>query len=63
MWPEFIIVPSPALNFPACVVKSPEPVGIWALCPELAIEEFDEDLVGGFARSGEIEDDILLAGP
>lgn len=38
-------------------------MGVQTFCPELAVEAFDEGVVGGFSRSGEVEFHALLVGP
>jgi hypothetical protein len=44
------------------VVKCQEPVGVQALGPELAVETFDERVVGRLPGPCEVKDDVLLIG-
>ena len=39
------------------------PVGVQTFGSELAVEAFDEGVVGRFAGPGEVEHDVLLVGP
>jgi hypothetical protein len=63
MWPDFVVVSTPILHFLPGVVKAQEPVRVQAFVSELAIEGFDEAVVRGLARPGEVENDTALIGP
>ena len=55
MWPNLAIVSVPSLAFSHGVVEAHEPVLVQALRPELAVEQFDEHVVGRLARPAEVE--------
>lgn len=63
MWPDLIVVSTPILHFLPCVVKAQEPVRVQAFASELAVEGFDEAVVGRLAWPGEVQRDIALVGP
>lgn len=54
-----IVVPTPILQLFPGIRKTHEPVGVQTLRPELAVEGFDEPVVGRFTRSGEVEGGIV----
>ena len=63
MGPDFVVVSTPILHFLPCVVKAQEPVRVQAFASELAVEGFDEAVVGRLARPREVENDALLVSP
>src|SRR5262249_43117851 len=58
-----VVVSTPSLAFSPRVVEAHEPVCIQAFRSELTIEGFDEGIIGGLARSGEVQGDTPLVGP
>jgi hypothetical protein len=56
-------VPTPIFHFSAGIFKRHEPVGVQALCPELAVQALDESVVRGLAGPGEVERHPTLVGP
>ena len=63
MWLHLVIVSAPSLAFSDRVVEAHEPVPVQAFRPELAIERFDERVVGRLARSAEVEGHSTCIGP
>lgn len=63
MWPNFVVVSAPSLAFSHRVVEAHEPVLVQALRPELAVEAFDERVVGRLARPAEVERHVSCIGP
>ena len=63
MWPDFVVVSTPILHFLPCVVKAQEPMGVQAFTSELAVEGFDEAVVGRLAWPREVQHDALLVSP
>lgn len=63
VWTHLIVVSAPSLAFCARFVEAQEPVGVQAFGPELAVEAFDEGVVGRLARPGEVERDALHVRP
>ena len=61
--PNVVVVSTPSLHLRPGVVKRQEPMRVQALCPELAVERFNERVVRRFARPGEVEHNALLVGP
>ena len=60
MGPDFVVVSTPILHFLPCVVKAQEPVRVQAFASELAVEGFDEAVVGRLARPREVQPDTFL---
>lgn len=60
---DFVVVSTPSLHLGLRVVKAHEPTGVQALCSEVAVEAFDERVVGQLARLREVENDDLLIRP
>jgi len=50
MGSHFVLVSSPSLAFSARVVEAHEPMLVQAFRPELAVEAFDERIVGPLAK-------------
>src|SRR6187200_3217156 len=63
MWPDLVVVSTPILHFLSCVVKAQEPMGVQTFASELAVERFDEAVVGRLTRPREIQHDTLLVSP
>ena len=63
MGPDLVVVLTPIFYFSPGIVKAHEPVGVEAFAAELAVEGFDEGIIGRLAGAGEVEDDTLLIGP
>src|SRR4249920_1234532 len=63
MRPEMIVVLSPGFDLGARVIERHEPARVEALVAKAAVKRFDERVVGGLARTGEIERDAVLVGP
>lgn len=63
MWSNLIVVSTPSLAFLHGVVEAHEPVLVQALRPELAVERFDERVVGRLARPTEVERDVARVCP
>src|ERR1700722_17902187 len=59
----FVIVPAPILYLFPGVCKAQEPMRIQAFNPKPPVESFDESIVGGLARSAEVERDTPLVSP
>jgi hypothetical protein len=53
---HLVIVPALSLAFADRVVAADEPFLVQAFRPELAVERFDERVVGQLARPAEVED-------
>jgi len=60
---HLIVVSTPSLAFCSRLVEAQEPVRVQALGPELAVERFDEGVVGRFAWSTEVERHVFHVGP
>jgi hypothetical protein len=58
-----VVVSTPSLAFSARIVEAHEPVRVEALCSELAVERFDERIVGRLPGSREVERDTTVIGP
>ena len=58
-----VVVSTPSLQFFPGVVKAEEPMGVKTLGPQTSVESLDEGVVSRFARSGEIQDDVVGIGP
>ena len=58
---NLVVVSTPSLAFCARLVEAQEPVCVQAFDPELAVEGFDEGVVGWFARPEEVECEAALA--
>lgn len=63
MGPNLVIVLTPIFYFSPGIVKAHEPVGTQSFAAELAVEGFDEGIIGRLAGAGEVEDDALMIGP
>ena len=63
MGPDFVVVSTPILHFLPCVVKAQEPMCVQAFASELAVEGFDEAVVGRLAWPREVQHDTLLVSP
>src|ERR1700710_2397077 len=63
MWPDLVVVSTPILHFLPCVVKAQEPVRVQTFAPELAVERFDEAVVGRLARPREVQHGTFLVSP
>lgn len=63
MWPDFVKSLPPLLHFLPGVVKGQEPMRVQAFVTELAVEGFDEAVVGRLARPREIQHNALLVSP
>src|SRR5579863_205154 len=60
---DLIVVSTPSLAFSPRFVEAQEPVGIAAFGAELAVQAFDESVVGWLAGSAEVERHIVQEGP
>jgi len=60
---DFVVVSTPFLHFLPGVVKAHEPVGVQTFGSELAIEAFDESVVGRLTGPGEVKRHALRVGP
>ena len=58
-----VVVSTPSLAFSPRVVEVHEPVCVQAFRAELAIEGFDEGVVGRFVRAGEVQGDTTPVCP
>ena len=58
-----VIVSTPSLAFSPSLVEAQEPVGVQALCTELAVERLDEGVVGRLAGTRELERDAADESP
>src|SRR5215469_6400125 len=58
-----IVVSTPSLAFSAHLVDAEEPVRVQALGAELAVQAFDEGIVGRFAGPAEVERNAAHEGP
>ena len=58
-----VIVLAPILQFFLRVCKAQEPMRVQTFGSESAVERFDEGVVGGLARPGEVEHDASLISP
>ena len=58
-----IVVSTPSLAFSARIVEAHEPVRVEAFPSELAVEGFDERIVGGLAGTREVECHTTVIGP
>ena len=54
---------APSLAFSPCVVEAHKPVRVQTFSAELAIERFDESVVGRFARTREVQRNATVVGP
>ena len=60
---DLVVVSTPSLAFLARLVEAEEPAGVQALGAELAVQAFDEGIVGRLARSAEVEGNAAHEGP
>src|SRR5204862_1313287 len=60
---DLVVVSTPSLAFSACLVEAEEPIGVQALSPKLAVQAFDECVVGRLAGPAEVESDAAHEGP
>src|SRR5437667_1949978 len=60
---HLVVVSTPSLAFSACLVEAEEPIGVQALSPKLAVQAFDECVVGRLAGPAEVESDAAHEGP
>ena len=58
-----IVIAAPSFDSGSRLVKVSEPVCVKALSPEGSVEGFDMSVVGGFARSREVDSDAMLISP
>ena len=58
-----VVVSTPSLAFADRVIEAHEPMGAQAFRPELAVEAFDERIVGRPPRPREVERHTLHVGP
>ena len=58
-----MVVSAPRLAFPGRVVEAHEPVGVQAFRLELAVQAFDDGVIGWLAGPGEVECNVPLIGP
>src|SRR5665213_1333145 len=63
VWTHLIVVSTPSLAFSACFVETEEPIRIQTFRSELAVQRFDEGIVGRFARTAEVERHAFHKGP
>lgn len=54
-----VVVPAPILQLFPGVFKAHEPVGIQAFGPKLAVEGFDERIVGRLSGAAEVQCDAM----
>src|SRR5580704_16020760 len=60
---HLVVVSTPSLAFPACLVEAQEPVGVQALRTELAVEALDEGIIRRLARPAEVKCDAAHESP
>src|SRR5438105_15406109 len=60
---HLVVVSTPSLAFSACLVEAEEPIGVQALSSKLAVQAFDECIVGRLAGPAEVESDAVLVSP
>ena len=60
---DLVVVPAPSLQLFAGIRKIHEPVGVQTFRPQLAVERFDEAVVGRLAGPGEVQGDLVDIGP
>ena len=60
---HLVVVSTPSLAFSSRLVEAEEPVGVQALRTELAVQAFDEGVVGRLAGPAEVERDTAHKGP
>src|SRR5947209_5515508 len=60
---HLIVVSTPSLAFSPRLVEAEEPVGVQALGPELAVQAFDEGIIGRFTGPAEVQCDTAHEGP
>jgi putative transposase len=58
---HLVVVSTPSLAFSACLVEAEEPIGVQALSPKLAVQAFDECVVGRLAGPAEVKSDAATA--
>ena len=63
VWTHLIVVSTPSLAFSSCFVEAEEPVCVQTLDSELAVQKFDEGIVGRLARTTEVERHTLQEHP
>ena len=59
----FVVVITPILHLFSRVCKRQKPMHVQAFNSEATVERFDERIVGGLSRSGEVERDTTLIRP
>jgi hypothetical protein len=55
MRPLVVVVVTPGVDRVPCVVQTGEPVEVWAVVTELAVEAFDKSVLRRFARLNEVQ--------
>ena len=63
MWPHLVIVSTPSLAFSNRIVEAHEPVLVQAFSAELAVDAFDECVVGRRTGPREVQHDALHVRP
>ena len=58
-----VVVPAPIPQLLPGVFKAHEPVGVQAFRPQLAVERFDEGVVGGLFEAAQVQCDAMGTGP
>src|SRR5260221_3676763 len=63
VWTHLVVVSTPSLAFCARLVERKEPIRVQTFGSELAVERFDEGVVGRFSWPAEVERHALHVGP
>jgi hypothetical protein len=62
VWPLLVVVAAPSLDLLCSILQTQKPVLIQAFLSKPAVERFDEGIVRGLARPGEVQDDAMGIG-
>ena len=63
MWPLFVVVTPPSLDLFCSILQAQKPVLVQTLLPKAAVKGFDEGIVRGLPRPGEVQDDAMGVSP
>ncbi len=63
MWPVFVVVVLPGINYLACVSQAGEPILIEALITESTVKGFNKSILDGFAWVDVVQVHAFVAGP
>src|SRR3974377_1503058 len=63
MRPLLVVVAAPSFDLFLSILQAQKPVLVQTLLPKAAVKGFDEGIVRGLPRPGEVQDDAMGVGP